>query len=41
MSINQKFEVVAEYKPAGDQPEAIKEIVSNIKKMKITKFFLV
>jgi len=32
MSINQKFEVVAEYKPAGDQPEAIKEIVSNIKK---------
>ena len=32
MSINQKFEVVAEYQPAGDQPEAIKEIVSNIKK---------
>ena len=32
MSINQKFEVVAEYKPAGDQPDAIKEIVSNIKK---------
>ena len=32
MSIIQKFEVVAEYKPAGDQPEAIKEIVSNIKK---------
>ena len=32
MSINQKFKVVAEYKPAGDQPEAIKEIVSNIKK---------
>ncbi|MDB9985876.1 excinuclease ABC subunit UvrB [Pelagibacterales bacterium] len=30
--MNQKFEVVAEYKPAGDQPEAIKEIVSNIKK---------
>ena len=32
MSINQKFKVVAEYQPAGDQPEAIKEIVSNIKK---------
>ena len=32
MSISQKFEVVAEYEPAGDQPEAIKEIVSNIKK---------
>ena len=32
MSINQKFQVVAEYQPAGDQPEAIKEIVSNIKK---------
>ena len=32
MSINKKFEVVAEYQPAGDQPEAIKEIVSNIKK---------
>ena len=32
MSINQKFEVVADYQPAGDQPEAIKEIVSNIKK---------
>jgi|TARA_B110000967_G_scaffold209950_1_gene268868 excinuclease ABC subunit B len=32
MSISQKFQVVAEYKPAGDQPEAIKEIVSNIKK---------
>ena len=32
MSINHKFEVVAEYQPAGDQPEAIKEIVSNIKK---------
>ena len=32
MSTNQKFKVVAEYKPAGDQPEAIKEIVSNINK---------
>ena len=32
MSANQKFKVVAEYKPAGDQPEAIKEIVSNINK---------
>ena len=32
MSISQKFKVVAEYEPAGDQPEAIKEIVSNIKK---------
>ncbi|MDA9651067.1 excinuclease ABC subunit UvrB [Pelagibacteraceae bacterium] len=30
--MNQKFQVVAEYQPAGDQPEAIKEIVSNIKK---------
>jgi len=32
MSATQKFKVVAEYKPAGDQPEAIKEIVSNINK---------
>ena len=32
MSANQKFKVVTEYKPAGDQPEAIKEIVSNINK---------
>ena len=32
MSTYQKFKVVAEYQPAGDQPEAIKEIVSNINK---------
>jgi excinuclease ABC subunit B len=40
MSINQKFEVVAEYQPAGDQPEAIKEIVSNIKKDENNKVLL-
>ena len=32
MSNNEILQVVAEYKPAGDQPNAIKEIVSNIKK---------
>ena len=32
MSNNQILQVVAEYQPAGDQPNAIKEIVSNIKK---------
>ena len=32
MSNNEILQVVAEYQPAGDQPNAIKEIVSNIKK---------
>ena len=32
MSNNEILQVVAEYQPSGDQPSAIKEIVSNIKK---------
>tara|TARA_B100000929_G_scaffold99392_1_gene78101 strand:- start:443 stop:2494 length:2052 start_codon:yes stop_codon:yes gene_type:complete len=32
MSNNEILQVVAEYQPSGDQPNAIKEIVSNIKK---------
>ena len=32
MSNNEILKVFAEYQPAGDQPNAIKEIVSNIKK---------
>ena len=32
MSNNEILQVVAEYQPSGDQPHAIKEIVSNIKK---------
>ena len=32
MSNNEIFQVVAEYQPSGDQPHAIKEIVSNLKK---------
>ena len=31
MSNNEILQVVAEYQPSGDQPNAIKEIVSNIK----------
>ena len=32
MSNNEILQVVAEYQPSGDQPHAIKEIVSNLKK---------
>jgi len=32
MSNNEILQVVAEYQPSGDQPSAIKEIVSNLKK---------
>ena len=28
------FEIVSKYKPSGDQPEAIKELVSGIKDKK-------
>ena len=29
-----QFELVSEYKPSGDQPEAIKELVSGLKEDK-------
>lgn len=29
-----RFELVSEYKPSGDQPEAIKELVSGLKEDK-------
>lgn len=37
----EKFELVSAYKPSGDQPEAIKELVEGIKEGKKPKFFWV
>ena len=33
------FELVSKYKPSGDQPEAIKELVEGIKENKNIKFY--
>lgn len=33
------FELVSEYKPSGDQPEAIKELVEGIKEGKKRKSY--
>ena len=35
-----QFELVSEYKPSGDQPEAIKELVSGLEEDKSFKFYL-
>ena len=34
-----QFELVSEYKPSGDQPEAIKELVSGLKEDKKFQVF--
>lgn len=33
-----QFELISEYKPSGDQPEAIRELVSGLKKIKNFKY---
>ena len=36
-----KFKIKSEFKPAGDQPEAIKKLVKGAKKTNLTKYYLV
>ena len=36
-----KFKIKSDFQPAGDQPEAIKNLVKNLKDKKMNKFFLV
>ena len=36
----EKFELVSAYKPSGDQPEAIKELVEGIKAVSYTHLTL-
>ena len=35
-----KFKIKSDFQPAGDQPEAIKELTKNLKDKKMNKFFL-
>ena len=36
-----KFKIKSDFKPAGDQPEAIKRLVKGANKEELTKFYLV
>ena len=36
-----KFKIKSDFKPAGDQPEAIKKLIQGAKKMNLTKFYWV
>ena len=36
-----KFKIKSEFKPAGDQPEAIKKLVKGAKKTNLTRYCLV
>jgi len=36
-----KFKIKSDFKPAGDQPEAIKKLVQGTKKMNLIRFCLV
>ena len=40
MPNSEVLKVTSEYKPAGDQPQAIEEIVKSIKAMRWNKFCL-
>ena len=35
-----QFKIKSDFKPAGDQPEAIKKLVAGAKKTNLIKFFL-
>ena len=35
-----KFKIKSDFKPAGDQPEAIKKLVKSAKKANLTRFCL-
>ena len=36
-----KFKIKSDFKPAGDQPEAIKKLEMELTKINLTKFYLV